>query len=172
MLSSKTSWHLLEKDSQPVLQVTTFHSLTHGSHWFSFFEDCGCKNHPVQKAMVPPGNDSFLAPASTIQKATLAHLKWCWVNSTGQKDLTGMGGWLRSPSNPPPLSPCNPYQLTEIPQKNLGWKGPCEWIWSTLPLSSPCKHKIQALGRIPSCSRTSDPSSLGAIKIKRSLPAP
>lgn len=67
--------------------------------------------HPVHKAMAPAGNDSFLAPASTIQKAILARLKWCWMNSTGQKDLVGTRGWSCSPSNPPPLSPSNPYQL-------------------------------------------------------------
>jgi len=26
----------------------------------------------------------------------------------------------------------------------LGWKGPLEGIWSTLPFSYPCNHKTQA----------------------------
>lgn len=43
--------------------------------------------------------------------------------------------------------------LTETPQKTLGWKGPCELIWLTFPLSSAYKHKIQALGRLLSCFR-------------------
>lgn len=60
-------------------------------------------------------SDSFLAWAGTIQKVTLAHLKWCWLNpttQTGQRDLTGTREWVWSPISKQPFIKSKTYWNT------------------------------------------------------------